>query len=458
MLCPLEENLRQGLLVAGLLAAGPLLAQDTYGGPAVLSRGPVGRLAESSDLVVLRPSLQLLGSYESGLYLLGTDAAGRPVTGQSYGATALADVGGYHRWRHTVLGLNYRGSFRHYTGNHYLDGIDQNLALNVQHQAGARTLISVTGVGGTYSRGYGIWSGAGTILNYGDYSQGVDPTVALISGPDLLDTRTYYAAGGGDVIHQISNRLSMRAGGTSFAVRRRSRGLVELNGYNARGDATYRLGRRTNLSAEYQYIDFRFVRSFGSSFAHVAALNYAWQLNRNWTLALRGGGYRIESLRVERVELDPAVAAILGQTAGVEAMFRVNFGSMLGAAISRNFRRAGLTLRYDRGLTPGNALFLTTRADSFSASYSYRGWRRWALSLSATGSRHSTILQSYGTYRLYSAGASMSYRVGRYLHLVATGAHRYYDLSGARGGPARNSHLVSVGLGFSPGDLPISLR
>jgi hypothetical protein len=382
--------------------------------------------------------------------------AGRPAVGHSYGATAIADLNGYHRWRHTVLGLNYRGSFRHYTGNHYLDGIDQNLSLNVQHQAGARTLVSVTGVGGTYSRGYGVWSGVG--FNYGDYSQGADPTIALISGGDLLDARTYYAAGGADVVHQLSRRLSLRAGGTAFAVRRRSRGLVELNGYNARGDLTYRVGRHSNLSVEYQYLDFRFVRSFGSSFAHMAALNWAWQLDRNWTLALRGGGYRIEGLRTERVELDPAVAAILGQAVGYEAMFRVNFGSTAGVALSRNFRRAGLTFRYDRGITPGSALFVTSRSDTLSAAYSYRGWRRWALSLSANGSRYSTVLQDYGTYHHYTAAASASYRVASSMHLVCHAAQRYYDLSGFRAAPARSSYLVSIGLGFSPGDLPISLR
>jgi hypothetical protein len=367
-------------------------------------------------------------------------------------------VTGYHRWKHTVLGLSYRGNFRHYTRNNYLDGIDQSVSLNIQHQASARTLFSITGVGGTYSRGYGIWSGAGSILNYGDYSQGEDPTVAFVSGADLLDTRTYYAAGGGDMVHQASSRLSVRVGGTAFAVRRRSRGLVELNGYNARGDITYRVGRHSNLGVEYQYLDFRFVRSFGSSFAHMAALNYSWQMDRNWTLALRGGGYRIESLRTESVALDPAVAAILGQTTGYEAIFRVNFGSVIGVALSRNFRRAGLTFRYDRGITPGSALFLTSRSDAFTGAYSYRGWKRWALSLSVNGSRYSTLLQNYGTYRLYWASASTSCRVGRYVHLVTSAAQRYYDLSGARGGPARNSYLVSAGLGFAPGDLPISLR
>ncbi len=437
-----------------LSAVVPAMAQEIYGGPAVLSRPPVGNLSASSDLLVFRPSLQLVGSYESGLYLPTTDLYGRQTGSDSYGVSAIVGLGGYHRWRHTQLGLDYRGSFRHYTRNNYLDGIDQSFALSVQHQATRRTMIALNGLGGTYSRGYGVYYAN---LNYGDYTQGTDPTAAMLTSPDLVDARTYFAGVGADIIHQKTARLSVRSGGGAFAVRRRSRGLVELNGYNARGDVTYRVGRRANIGVDYQYMDLRFVRSFGSSNFHSVAGNFSYQLGRNWAIALRGGGFRVESLRIERVELDPVVAALIGQAAGLEAMYRTNYGSVIGAELSRNFRRAGLNFRYDRGITPGNSIFLTSRSDLITARYSYRGWKRWSASLTANHMRSTTVLQDYGTYTTSTVGASASYRVLRVLHLVWNAAARNWDTERIQGGRSRTSYLFSFGIGFTPDEMPLSL-
>jgi hypothetical protein len=314
----------------------------------------------------------------------------------------------------------------------------------------------VSGAGGTYSRSYGFGGAEGYALNYGDFSQGVDPTLAAVARFDPLDTRTYYAAVGADVIHQKSARLSFRAGGTAFAVRRRAKGLVEMNGYSARSDVMYRVGRRSTLGLDYSFSAYRFVRGFGSSDIHMAALNYSVQVDKNWTLALRGGGYRLENLRAMRVTLDPAVAAILGQSSGIEAFFKINYGALFGAGLSRNFRRAGLTFRFDRGIMPGNGIFLTSRQDSASVGYGYRGWRRWAVSFDAGYSRMVTTFQDYGAYQGYTAGGSTSCRVSRYVHLVGNSGWRRYELQGNSKG--RDSFFASVGLGFTPRDVPLSLR
>lgn len=438
----------------------PLGGQTTYSGPSILSRGPVGDVGARGDLLVLQPSLQLLGSYENGLYLPSMDSRGRTEgSAGSFGAAAVASLGGYHRWKQTILGLSYNGNFRHYTRNPYMDGIDQMLSLNLQHQASARTTVSVTGSGGTYSRGYGWGAMGSTPLNYGDYSQGFDPTLAAIPQLDLLDTRTYYAAAGADMTHQKSARLSYHIGGTAFAVRRRTRGMVELNGYSGRADVAYRVSRNSTLGVDYSFNSFRFVRGFGASDFHTVALNYSVRLDRHWTLSLRGGGYRLENLRAVRVELDPLVAAILGQSAGVEALYKVNYGTTFGANVARNFRRAGLSFRYDRGLMPGNGIFLTSRQDSAGGGYSYQGWRRLGLSIDAGWARYSTTFQDYGTYKSYTAGASASYRVARYVHVVAHASWRRYNLQGATTSLSnRDSYMASIGLGFTPREMPLSFR
>jgi hypothetical protein len=445
-------------MLVALLAVEPLAAQGTYGGPSVLSRGSAGALSSSSDLMVLQPSLQLLGTYESGLYLPSVDSFGRQAGGgSSFGATAVGSLNGYRRWRHTVVGVNYQGSFRHYTRNRYMDGIDQILALNVQRQVSARTAFGLTGAGGTYSRGYG-WGGMqGSALNYGDYSHGPDPTLSLLPQTDLLDTRTYYAAGGVDLVHRKTARLSFSMGGSAFAVRRRAKGLVELNGYTVRGDIMYRVSRNATLGVDYSFNSFQFVRGFGASDFHIVAANLSTRLDRNWTFSLRGGGFRLENLRSVVVQLDPAVAALLGQSSGIEAFYKINYGTVIGAGLSRNFRRAGLTIRFDRGITPGNGVLLTSRRDNVGAAYSYHGWRRWSLTFNVDGTRMATTFQGVGgVYKHYTAGAGTSYRISRRLHLVGHSGWRRFDLAGRTGG--RNSYFVSAGLGFTPREMPLSFR
>ena len=452
-----EESLRYGLTAVVLLTVGPLSAQQPYAGPAVLSRGPVGNLARSSDLLVFQPSLQLLGIYESGLLTPSLDSSGQLAgNGPSFGATANVGLNGYHRFRRAIVGLNYGGSFRHYTRNPYLDGIDQSLALNVQRPLTARTTISVTGAGGTYSRAYALGGMEGNTLNYGDYSQGADPTLRAVPRFDLLDTRTYYVAGGGDLVYQRSPRLSFRAGGTATGIRRRVSGLVGLDSFNGRSDVMYGLSRNSTIGVDYSFDRFRFVRGFGSSDIHTSAVNYSVRFGRNWTLALRGGGYRLENLRAVPVALNPAVAAILGQGSFVEAFYSVSYGTVYGAGLSRNFRRSGISFRYDRGISAGNGVLLTSRNDSAGASYSYHGWRRWSLSLNANASRMTTTFQDQGSYNFYTAGVVTSYRIARYLHVVGNSAWRRYQLGELS--KLRNSYLVSLGLGFAPGEVPLSLR
>jgi hypothetical protein len=273
----------------------------------------------------------------------------------------------------------------------------------------------------------------------------------------VLDTRTYYAAGGVDLVHQKTARLSFSMGGSAFAVRRRAKGLIELNGYTVRGDIMYRVSRNTTLGVDYSFNSFQFVRGFGASDFHIVAADLSTRLDRNWTFSLRGGGYRLENLRSVVVQLDPAVAALLGQSSGVEAFYRINYGTVVGAGLSRNFRRAGLTIRFDRGIVPGNGSLLTSRSDSVGGGYTYRGWLRWSLSFNADRTRMATTFQGVGgVYQNYTAGVSTSYRISRYLHIVAHSGWRRYELSGRVG--ARDSYFASAGLGFAPREMPLSFR
>src|SRR5262245_32330443 len=85
-----------------------------YGGPAILSRGATASLRTPSETVRFRPYVSLYGAYDSGLTPVVLTSAGRVPNEASSGVEAEAGVYGFHHWKTAALGLDYRGSYRHY--------------------------------------------------------------------------------------------------------------------------------------------------------------------------------------------------------------------------------------------------------------------------------------------------------------------------------------------------------
>src|SRR5579871_6178251 len=90
----------------------PAFAQ--YAGPAILSRGEAPA-AMSAPEIKFRPFVELTGIYSTGLAGVATDAQGNVANVDSAGIELTFGVSGTHSWKHTKLGLDYRGSLDHYT-------------------------------------------------------------------------------------------------------------------------------------------------------------------------------------------------------------------------------------------------------------------------------------------------------------------------------------------------------
>src|SRR4051794_10982749 len=99
------------LMMTGAALAAPAFAQ--FGGPAVLTRGqaPTGMSVTQIDF---RPFVTFEGNYDTGLNGVSVDPNGKPVDASGGGLPLPAGVSGLHSWKHTLLGLDYRLSFRHY--------------------------------------------------------------------------------------------------------------------------------------------------------------------------------------------------------------------------------------------------------------------------------------------------------------------------------------------------------
>lgn len=433
---------------AGLPAEQPESAQPEYSGPVILSRGSGPSITRSRELLRLRPFLQVTGTYDTGLTAVSVTPQGEVLSQDAYGAQASFGVSGFHSWRRSLLGLNYRGNLRHYSRYGYHDGFDNFFSLNFVHQPSRRLVVALSPSLASYSYSYG-----GVLPMTGSYAY--DPDLAGLTQDELFNNRTNLVTAAGRLVYLTSPRLSFGIGGTGFAVRRRSRALVGVQGYQAVGDVAYRLSRFQSLGVDYSFHHYEFTNYFGSADMHGVAVNYSLQMGRYWTLRFRGGGYRLELVALQRVSLDPVIAAIIGQRAAISVFYKVSYLPNFEVNLARSFRHASLSFYYLRSISPGNGVYLTSGGEGGGASYHYNGLRR--VSLGATASYHTyrALMQNLGQYRSYRGGGSAAFKLLRSLSLTTSAHARRYELRGT--GFDRVSYQLAVGLGFHPGDIPFSI-
>jgi hypothetical protein len=211
------------------------------------------------------------------------------------------------------------------------------------------------------------------------------------------------------------------------------------------------------LGITYQYTRFRFTQAFGGADLHSIGFNYAYSLSRRWEIGLLGAGIRLETEALREVQIDPVVAAIIGQQQGIEAFHTVNYIPGVGLRLSRSFRNGGFSVSYTYGVSPGNGLLVTAKNNTASANYSYTGIRRWNLNVSAAYSSMTGVGQRIGTYSAAVVGGGFTRSIrGSDLHTVGRFDMRRVNTTFA-GIPQRWQSRVMLGLSYSPGDIPLSL-
>lgn len=439
-------SLRRLILLLLIAAVGTVVAQRAeYPGPTILSRGMGTVLQGGGELLELRPFLSINGAYDSALTPVSLDQQGKIPQTDAYGADVAFGVYGYHGWRHSVLGVDYRGNVRHYTEKSYYDGTDHTLTLGFTHQPTRRLSVTLREAAGTYSRSNGWLNGY----------QFFDPAYANVPANELFDNRTNYLSTLGDLTFSKSPRLSFNIGGTGMLVRRRSQALVGMTGWTARGDVAYRASRTLTVGADYNFTHYEFTRAFGASDIHTVSLDLSLRVGRQWDLGLRAGGARVESLGLRRAAVDPVIAAIIGQTTGIEVFYGIRYVPSIHASLGRAFRRSSFSLSYSSGVNPGNGIYLTSRSNNGNIGYSHTAFRRWNVGLSGGYTSYSSLSQTIGKYESYNAGGGLTCKLKNWLHLVGRYDARRYEVGGSI--LNRVHHRATVGLAFSPGDLPLSL-
>jgi len=419
---------------------------QTYQGPSILSRDNSLIGERGGKLLDFRYYVDVTGVYDSGLTPLTTNAQGNLINvGGAYGVETGFGVIGSRKWKRDKLSVEYKGTYRDYSDNALVQGLDQFLNLAYARELSRRMILNVKTTAGSVSLANGAFS----------YLPLTSSDLFAIPANELFDIRTRFAQSRVDLVWQKTARLSFSIGGDGFVVRRSSLALAGLDGYDAHADVAYRLSREQTVTGDYSYTYYDFQRAFGHSKLQTTSLGYSIGLSRRWNFSLRGGGIRIDTLGIMQVAIDPAIAAVVGENYANVTFAKVVYAPLAEARLMRRFVRSSLTLDYSIGASPGNGVYLTSRQDAGTVGYSYVGFRRWTLGMIAGYSQLSAVGQTLGKYTNLQGGTGITYKVARDTHIQLRYDYRHYTTQDSF--YQKDSNRVSLGLAFSPGDTPLAI-
>jgi hypothetical protein len=272
---------------------------------------------------------------------------------------------------------------------------------------------------------------------------------------DLFDNRVIYGATTGSVVYRLSTRLSLGASASGYLVRRRSSSLFGDTGYSANADAAYRVTRYFTIGAAYSFQHFEFTKAFGTSDVHMVDIVLSHRLSRRVELALEGGGARVETLFFAQIPIDPAIAAITGQTTGIIAAYKVRYVPSGRIRLTKQMQHATAEVSYGRMISPGNGIYLTSLSEGASATFTYTGLHHWNVGGNLNYTRLGALAQSIGDYEGYQAGAGVTRDLGHGMHFSFRGDAIRQVTNYA--GYHRTPFSLTAGFYWSPGEVPLSL-
>ena len=395
-----------------------------------------------------RPFLTVDAGWDNGLNGVSIDPNGNPVNVSGVSVDASLGLSGLHSWKHTTLGLDYRGGARHNTRNSFYDGFNQSLLFGVTHMLTRHVALSLHQSTGITSQGFAPPTLQQTVP--------FDPSTAYTPTNTFFDNRTVYFSSQADLQVQRSTRMSFDIGGSFFLTRFRSTALYGDTGVGAHGDLQYRVSRDGTLGATYSYSHYTFRGIFSSTDVHSAGLTYALRMSRTVEMSMIVGVARFETKFEQDVPIDPAVAAIIGAGTAKRVSYNLGYTPSFTARISKTIPRGVLFLSGARTIMPGNGLFLTSKSTAITGGYSYTGLKRWGISATASEIYSNSISNVVGQYSSFIVGGSISREIMRSVHGVFG-----FNASKYGSGDFRNynkwTYSVHAGLGFTPGDIPIRL-
>lgn len=439
--------MKNRMIAMVLACCSTMTAQvSNYLGPGILARGAGEIGTRAGQDVSLRFFVNAQGIYDNGLLPYSVDGSGNLVTVNGlWGTEVDAGVYGVHNFHHARLGLDYRGAYRHYTQHTFYDGTDHTLALGYTYQKSRRLVFDMRQVAGTVSQP----------TSFGAYIPAVADAVVTPSSL-LFDNRANFLQSSLDVNYLKSDRTIFTFGGEGFGIWRKAPGLIGMQGYDLRGSIRHRLTRRTTIGVNYQHAHYDFPKAFGQSDINSFSGTWAKQLSRFWTVSVQGGAYQAEVEGLQQVAVDPVISALLGVSTTVQTFYQKSIFPQWNVTFDRHFQHADLSFGYSRGVSAGDGVYLTSRQDSGNASFSYTATRKWSFNVNGGYMRLDGIGQNLNPYSGFTGGASATYAITNPIHLIAEYDARRQDIVDATF--RQTSYRASIGISFSPGDIPLAFH
>jgi hypothetical protein len=432
-------------ILLALCSTGTAQIAD-YLGPGILTRGAGDIGTRSGQDVDLRYFVNATGVYDTGIQPFSVDGNGKLVNpGGLYGTEIGFGAYGVHKGRHSRLGIDYQGDYRHYPGVPFYDGTDQTLALGYTYQQSRRLILDMRQTAGMVSLG----------TPFG----GILPTVtgSIVTPSSLLfDNRMEYLQSTVDANYLLSAHTTVTLGGDWFGIWRKATGLIGMQGYMLRGEIKHRITQRTSLGAAYIHTHFDFPKAYGQSDIDSLTAVFATQMGRSWILRLSGGAYLVEVQGLQQVAVSPEIAALLGVSMTQQTFYQKSIFPQWDGSLTRQFHRASLSFDYANGATPGNGVYLTSRQTTATANFSYTASRKWSLSASGGYARLEGIGQGLQPFSQVTGSAGASYSITRPIQAFVRYDARHQEI--INGFYLQDSYRATIGLSFSPSDVPLSFH
>lgn len=436
----MRRMIRSGLaafgLAAGMVFSGGLVhAQWGTGGmPGGIFSGADSGNNVDPTRFAFRPWLSANGSYSQ---ILGQDRLPPGARTNFYGYGGAAGISGVKAWEKTSIGLFYTANYQKYNHTYGIRGLSQVAGFTVRHRATDHVGLFASQMAGSSLGGFGYGAPAGIFGGWGLTGVSLMPAAGSVAAPvedfaanglvdnELFSSRVNFYSTTAGATYQPTMRWAFQGAFQAGYVRRKGRGLRDLNSIGAFGSASYRISQRTVAGLNYGYSTFSYPNLFGDNQAQFASIGVSHQLSPQTEISLQLGGYRMDTKSLGRAPVDPEIAALLGVPAQLEVQERQYYGWMGTARLSRSWREWGTSVAYSHGVNPGNGVILASRRDTVFGSAG-RSFGRVSFGAFGGYYRWSGLLQR-SRLESGSVGVSTGFRVVGDLFLGFNGGYSYFE-------------------------------
>ena len=405
------------------------------------SQPAIGREAAKT---AIQPFLSFSQIYDTQLVGQSGNTAGSPgALGEEIGF----GLRGTHRWSRVALNIDYEGNWRQYSQATAYNGTDQFLHVTAITPLRRHVSLAVGQTIGTVSQGLGGLPFQPAVLE----------TSGALPANDPFNNRARFLDSQAAVAYQKSRRLSFTASMEGSLIRRESAPLVGTDTRSISGDVGYLLTRHAMVGVDYTFAHYGFT-TFGSTDLHTVSGNFSWRLRRTVELGLQLGMTHGNVLGLVEVPLDPYITTLLGSGTGIRVSYQVFSTPAIRGHVAKHWHRADADVSYQRGISSGNGLVLTSKTESINAGLRYSRSQVWTLSVQGGWTSMQALTGVAATaYTGYLAGVSATRSIRPSVQMVARFDAMPFTYTGPAL-PARNFYRASIGFMFTPREFPIVLR